>query len=191
MGQELSVVGKRVLRPEASAKATGTAKYTVDIKFPGMLIGKVLRSPYPHARIVKIDKSEAEKLPGVETVITFEDVPKKLFNMAMDDILIRNQAVRFNREKQDQYVLTDKVRFVGDAVAAVAAINGSIAEEALELIKVEYEKLPAVFDPEEAMKPDAPRIHDYAERNMAWHQPFPTPTGDVEAGLKAAEYVIK
>ena len=75
MGQELSVVGKRVPRPEAGAKATGAAKYTVDIKLPRMLIGKVLRSPYPHARIVKVDKTKAKQLPGVEAVITFEDLP--------------------------------------------------------------------------------------------------------------------
>jgi len=191
MGQELSVVGKRLPRPDAAAKATGIARYTIDIKLPGMLIGKVLRSPYPHAKIIKIDKSKAEKLPGVEAVIAFEDVPKKLFNMAMDDLLIRDQVVRAEREKQDQYVLSDKARYVGDAVAAVAAINESIAEEALELIEVEYEELPAMFDPIEAMKPDAPRIHDYAERNLAWHQSFPTPVGDVEKGFQEADYVVE
>ena len=94
MGQELSVVGKRLPRPDAAAKATGTARYTVDVKLPGMLIGKVLRSPYPHARILKIDKSKAEKLSGVEAVITFEDVPKKLFNMSGLDQLHADPVAR-------------------------------------------------------------------------------------------------
>lgn len=191
MGKELSVVGKRLPRPDAAAKATGAARYTVDIKLSGMLIGKVLRSPYPHAKILNIDTSQAEKLTGVEAVITFEDVPKRLFNMAMDDLLIRNQTVRAEREKQDQYVLSDKARYVGDAVAAVAAVNESIAEEAVELVEVEYEQLPAVFDPVEAMKPGAPRIHDYASDNIAWRQYFPTPEGDVEKGFQEADYVIE
>ena len=191
MGQELSVVGKRLPRPDAAVKATGTARYTVDIKLPGMLIGKVLRSPYPHAKILKIDKSKAEQLPGVEVAITFEDVPKRLFNMAMDDLLIRDPVIRAEREKQDQYVLTDKARFIGDTVAAVAARSESIAEEALGLIEVEYEELPSVFDPVEAMKPDVSRIHDYAERNIAWHQPFATPVGDVEKGFREADYIVE
>lgn len=93
MGQELSVVGRRLPGPSAAAKATGEARYTVDIKLPGMLIGKVLRSPYPHARILNIDKSNAEKLPGVEAVITFKDVPKKLFNQSkLDQILVHTEA---------------------------------------------------------------------------------------------------
>ena len=189
MGQELSVVGKRLPRLNAGAMATGAAQYTVDIKMPGMLIGKVLRSPYPHARIIRIDKSKAERLPGVEAVITFEDVPKKLFNTSMTYEISAEPETRGVR--RDQHILTDKARYVGDAVAAVAAINARIAEEALELIEVEYEKLPAVFDSEEAIKPDAPRIHDVAEGNIAWHHPLPNPTGDVEKGFQEADYIIE
>ncbi len=187
MAQELSVVGKRLPRPDVAAKATGEARYIVDIKLPGMLTGKVLRSPYPHARIVKVDKSKAEKLPGVEAVITFENVPKKIFNQSkLDQILVHREA-----EVKDQYVLTDKARYIGDAVAAVAAINESTAEEALELIEVEYEELPAVFDPIEAMKPDAPRIHDFAELNIAKHYAFPAPVGEVEKGFHEADCVVE
>ncbi|GAI52405.1 unnamed protein product, partial [marine sediment metagenome] len=98
---------------------------------------------------------------------------------------------RAKGEVLDRYVLTDKARFVGDAIAAVAATNEDIAEEALELIEVEYEKLPAVFDPIEAMKPDAPRIHDFAERNIARHMTYPFSKGDVEKGFKEADYVVE
>ena len=191
MSEEFSVVGKRLPRPEAVEKSTGAARYTVDLRLPGMLIGKVLRSPYPHAKIVGIDKSKAEKLPGVEAVLTFEDVPKRKYNMAMDDLLIRDREARAKRVKDDQYVLTDKARYVGDPVAAIAAINESIAEEALGLIEVAYERLQAVFDPVEAMKPGAPGIHDYPEGNHIWRHPFPTPEGDVEKGFQEADHIIE
>ena len=167
--------------------ATGAAEYTTDVKLSGMLIGKVLRSPYPHARILKIDKSKAEKLPGVEAVISFEDVSQKPFNRSVLGLTLRNPVA----ELKDQCIFNDKARYVGDEVAAVAAINESIAEEALELIEVEYEKLSAVFDPVEAMKPDAPIIHDFAKSNVVWHQPFPAPIGDVEKGFQEADYIVE
>ena len=189
LGQELSIVGKRLPRPDGGERATGAARYTVDIKLPGMLVAKVLRSPYPHARILKIDKSKAEKLPGVEAVIIFEDIPKKPFNVASLDMLDADPLAK--GFKRDQYILTDKVRHFGDAVAAVAAINEGIAEEALELVEVEYEELPAVFDPEEAMKPGAPRIHDSAENNIARHQLLPSRVGDVEKGFQESDYIIE
>lgn len=186
MSQELSVVGKRLPRPDAFEKATGAAKYTVDIKPPRMLIGKVLRSPYPHAKILRIDTSKAESLPGVAAVITREDTPKKPFTRSKGDVTIVDPEGAILR---DEYVFNDKVRFVGDAVAAVAALNESIANEALELIEVEYEKLPAVFDPIEAMKPDAPRIHDFAEGNIALH--LTHTEGDVEKGFQEADYIVE
>ncbi len=186
MSQELAVVGKRLPRPDAFDKATGAAKYTVDIKLPGMLIGKVLRSPHAHAKILKIDTSRAEKLPGVEAVITHKDVPKKPFTRSKGDVTIVDPAGAILR---DEYIFNDKVRFVGDAVAAVAAVNESITDEALGLIEVEYEKLPAVFDPIEAMKPDAPRIHDFAEGNVALH--LTHTEGDVEKGFQEADYILE
>ncbi|MBI2861064.1 MAG: molybdopterin-dependent oxidoreductase [Chloroflexi bacterium] len=186
MLNELSIVGKRLPQPAAVAKATGTCKYTTDITLPGMLVGMVLRSPNPHARILKIDTSRAESLPGIKAVITRRDVPDSQYNRSMVDLLSPGK-----RPPDDEYVLADKARFVGDAVAAVAAVDEAAAERALELIKVEYEELPAVFDPLEAMMPGAPRIHDYAENNAARHIVFPFKTGDVEQGFREADHVVE
>ncbi len=185
-GQELSVVGKRLPRPDALEKATGATKYTVDIKLPGMLVGKILRSPYAHAEIMEIDTSRAERLPGVKAVITHRDVPRKPFTRSKGDVVMINPEEAILR---DEYVLDNKVRFVGDAVAAVAATDESVASEALQLIEVKFKKLPAVFDPIEATKPDAPRIHDFARGNVALHLTFRE--GDVEKGFKEADYVVE
>lgn len=188
MSQELLVVGKRITQPDAVAKATGAARYADDIKLPGMLVGKVLRSPYPHAKILKIDKSKAEKLPGVEAVITLDDLPKIPYACSFRDLPLKPGGVL---SRSDQYILADKARYVGDAVAAVAAINKDIADEALDLIEVEYEKLPAVFNPEEAMKPGAPRVHDGAEGNVASRATYPLAQGDVDKAFKEADVVIE
>jgi len=187
MSEELLVVGKRLPRWQAHAKAMGAAKYTVDIKLTGMLVGKVLASQYPHARIKKIDKSKAEKLPGVEAVITWDDVPQKLYNPSKLDLILRHPE----GELKDMYVISEKARFVGDRIAAVAAIDASTAEEALKLIKVEYEVLPAVFDPIEAMKPGAPRVHEFAQNNISLHIDFPVAWGDVEKGFQEADVVVE
>jgi len=144
---EYSVVGKRLPDVDGPQKATGKAQFTGDIVLPDTLIGKILHSPYPHARILNIDTSRAERLPGVKGVITGKDTAGILYGTIAGGY--------------DEYPLAiGKVRYVGDAVAAVAAINEDTAEEALELIDVEYEELPAVYDPEEAMKDSAPQIHD-------------------------------
>jgi len=188
MSQELSVVGKRLTQPDGVAKATGAAKYTADIKLPGMLIGRVLRSPYPHAKIIKIDKSKAEKLPGVEAVITLEDTPKIPFASSFRDLPM---APSGTLQRSDQLIFANKARYVGDPIAAVAAINEDIADEALQLIEVEYEKLPAVFEPEEAMKPGVPKVHDYAERNIPVHTAYPLARGDVEKGFAEADCVVE
>ena len=132
-----SVVGKSVTRVDAVEKVVGRAVYSADISLPGMLYGKILRSPYPHARIKNIDTSAAENLPGVRTVLTGEDVPKRSTGLSVPDSYILAQ---------------DVVRYVGDPVAAVAADTLDIAEEALDLIEVDYEELPAIFDSEEAIK---------------------------------------
>jgi len=147
--EELSYVGKSVPRKDGVEKATGRALYTVDMVLPGMLWGKILRSPYPHARILNIDTSRAERLPGVKAVVTGKDT-----------LGIRHGFVETPRYPPDQYPLAmDRVRYIGEEIAAVAAIDEYVAEEALNLIQVDYEELPAVFDPEEAMKPEAPEIH--------------------------------
>lgn len=158
--EKFSVVGHRVTRVEGYEKVTGEARYVADVVLPGMLIGKVLRSPYPHARILKIDTSKAESLRGVKAVVTAEDTVKRPWGAFF----------------ADQYPLSvGKVRYVGEEVAAVAAIDSEIAEEALQLIEVEYEELPAVFDAEEAMQEGAPLIHEGKTRNIAM-------TIDVERG---------
>lgn len=170
------VVGKRLPRVDAREKVTGEAKFTDDIKLPGMLWGKILRSPYPHAKVKKIDTSEAEKLPGVKAIITAKDIPK--CKIGHDPQLLDKSPL-----------VDDKARYVGDEVAAVAAVDEETAEKALDLIRVQYEPLPAVFDPEEAMRSGAPAIHAHAENNIlkSYHWEF----GDVEEGFKEADYIFE
>lgn len=175
--KQFNIVGKDVPRNDAEAKARGSATYTDDIKLPGMLYGRILRSPFPHARIKRIDTSRARSLTGVKCVITGEDTPK-----------IKYGNWRLFPETQDEYPLAiDKVRFIGDEVAAVAATDKDIAEEALELIDVEYEELPAIFDVESAMQPDAPIIHDYCPSNVSVNRKIEY--GDVEKGFAESDYI--
>ena len=184
---ELSIVGKRVPRWGAHEKATGSAKFTVDISLPGMLIGKVLTSPHAHANIISIDKSKAERLPGVEAVITFEDIPATPYAPNRHDLILYKP----DDEIRDMYVLSEKARFVGDRIAAVAAVDGATARKALGLIEVKYEVLPALLDPLEAMRPGAPRVHDFAENNVSLHLDFPLTRGSVEEGLREADFVVE
>ena len=178
MSEKLLVVGKSVPKIDAIELAKGKAEFADDIKLLGMLHAKILRSPYAHARIKRIDVSKAEELPGVEKVITFKDVPRVPYN----------PSGYYYHEPKDRYVLDEKVRFVGEPVAVVAAVDEDTAEEALGLIDVEYEEIPAVFDPEEAMKPGAPRIHD-VDRNIAAH--ITNEWGDTEKGFENADYVFE
>ncbi len=157
---DYAVVGKGLPKIDAMAKAMGQATYSVDVTLPGMLHGAILRSPHAHARILSIDTSAAQRLPGVKAIITGKDVSH-----------MRYAFVDTPRYPADQYPLAqDKVRYIGDEVAAVAATDEDTAIEALGLIEVEYEPLPAVFDAEEAMKPDAPIIHEqtYGGGSSAW-----------------------
>ena len=152
--ENFTVVGKRVQRVEGFDKVTGDSSYIADIYLPGMLVGKVLRSPFPHARIRNIDISKAEKLPGVRAVVTAEDTIKRPWGAFF----------------ADQFILSvGKTRYVGEEVAAVAAIDPDIAEEAIDLIEVEWEPLPGVFDAEDAMKDGAPLVHDDKPNNIAMH----------------------
>lgn len=187
MSDTYSVVGKRVPRWGAEEKVTGAAKYAVDIEVPGALVGKVLGSPHAHANIVSIDTSAAEKLPGVVAVLTFKDVPKTLYTPNRHELILHHPT----NELRDMYVLTDKARFVGDKVAAVAAVDEQTAQKALELIKVTYEVLPPVLDAGEAVKPGAPAIHAFAPNNIAHHIAFPGCRGDVEQGFKEADCVVE
>lgn len=166
---EHTLVGHRVPRIDSLDKATGQARYTADLTLPRMLCGKVLRSPHAHARILNIDASKAERLRGVKAVVTGRDTAG-----------VRWGVFRYTR---DQQLLTgDKVRYIGEDVAAVAAEDEETAMEALELIEVDYEVLPAVFGPLEAMQEGAPQIHNHAENNINIHVPIEV--GDVEKGFK-------
>ena len=189
MSQELSVVGQRIIQPDGAAKATGEARYVSDIKMPRMLTGKVLRSPYPHARIKRIDKSKAEKLPGVEAVITAEDITQwEPFDRGLKDLPMIAGGYTV---PPDEHILTERARHFGDGIAAVAAVNDHVAEEALELIEVEYEKLPFIIEPEEAIKPGAIRISDFAENNIGKHLSYPFPEGNTEKGFAEADCIVE
>lgn len=173
---DYQVVGKNVPRPDAWDKVVGRARYAVDLSLAGMLVGKILRSPYPHARLVNVDTSRAERLPGVKAVLSGGqrgETKKEVLPM---------------RPGEQHILATDKVRYIGDEVAAVAAVNEEVAEEALELIKVEYNQLAACFDPREAMAPGAEKIHD-AEGNMA--AAFDIVRGDPQRAFSQAEHVFE
>ncbi|MEW6672515.1 MAG: xanthine dehydrogenase family protein molybdopterin-binding subunit [Thermodesulfobacteriota bacterium] len=165
----LDYVGKRILRKDGPVKVTGKAMYTVDVRPAGLLTGRVLRSPHPHARILNIDASRALKLAGVKAVITAKDTPG-----------IRHGFVETPRYPADQLPLADgRVRYVGEELAAVAAVDAHTAAEALSLIRVDYEPLAAVFDPEAAMGPEAPEIHP---RHPKVTDPFSNIAGKTESG---------
>ncbi len=188
--QEFSIVGKRLPRVDAVEKASGTAEFAGDIRLPRMRFGKVLRSPHAHAWVKMIDTSKAERLPGVVAVITPKDlVPNKAFIGSYAELPI--VAYGASPKLADQFILTDKARFVGDPIVAVAAQSEDIALEALKLIDVEYEVLPAVFDAEEATKPEASRIHDAVEGNVAVHWISPLSKGDVDRGFSESDCVVE
>jgi CO/xanthine dehydrogenase Mo-binding subunit len=147
---EFSVIGKRVSKYDSLEKVTGRAEYLIDLKLPGMLHGKILRSRYAHAKISRIDTSKAEELPGVIAVITSENTPRIRFGFMKDNLPLKEGKVLSNR----------------DEVAAIAAVDEETASRALELIEVEYQKLPAVFDPIEAMEKNSPILHEESESNI-------------------------
>lgn len=189
---EMNVFGKSIPRIDALEKVTGKAMFCTDINLPGVLCAKVLRSPHPHARITSIDTSKAERVPGVKCVLTEKDAPNEKYGLLVYDrtILARNV-----------------VRFVGEPVAAVAATSVDAAEEALELIEVEYELLPAVFDVEEAMSPNPsvvlhPDLFKY-QKGRSYGGPSYEPRlpnvfhhakvlkGNVENGFQEADFVLE
>ncbi|MBF0528391.1 MAG: molybdopterin-dependent oxidoreductase [Deltaproteobacteria bacterium] len=187
-------VGKSINRLDGVQKVTGAATFASDMVAPGMLFGKILRSPHPHAKVIKVDASQAEKLPGVKAVIHRGNVPDNPFNSAAP----MYTTVPYLKPVLDQRIFSDKVRFVGDEVAAVAAISEKIAAEACKLIKVEYEVLPAVFDIKEALAEDAPEIHDPkitpAGKNIVAEiirLPPGPPSDDVDKAFEKAEVIIE
>ena len=179
-------VGKAVPRLEGAEKVSGKLRYAADFEIPGSLCAKILRTSLPHARIVKIDKSKAEQLPGVRAIITGADIPAVMVGLRMKDMPL---------------LATERVRYVGEPVAAVAADSAEIAEEAMNLIDVQYEALPYVTDPVEAIRPGAPVLHDNpgAYKN-APERSTELPNiqsyghwsnGDVDAGFKKAARVFE
>lgn len=167
------IIGKGEPRVDALGKVTGTAKFAADYNAAHQLYGKVLRSKYPHARIVSIDTSKAKELPGVEAVLTAADIPgEREFG-----IVVRNQAI----------LAHDRVRYLGDGVALVAASSAEIAAQALALIDVDYEPLPVVADPEAATAEDAPKVH--GESNIFVHHKVRR--GDPAAGFAQADFIIE
>lgn len=181
--REFKIVGKSVKRDDVLQKVTGEAQYTGDIKLPGMLHGKIKRATIAHARIKSIDVSKALAYPGVKAVLTHETVPRVLH--------YGSPHPRSASCTKDQYILDDKVRFWGEGVAAVAAISEEIADEALDLIEVEYEALSAVFEPEDAAQPGAPLIHDVGPGGNLVLDPVRVNRGDIDRGFAEADFVLE
>ncbi|MCC6533469.1 MAG: xanthine dehydrogenase family protein molybdopterin-binding subunit [Burkholderiales bacterium] len=193
--RELKVVGTQPVRPDGVPKVTGLAQYGADFTLPGMLWGRILRSPHAHARIRAINTKKAEALPGVKAVITAADLPEQKFDY------VGPERVAINFWHMTRNILArEKVLYEGHALAAVAATSKSIAEEALKLIEVDYEVLPHVIDVDEAMQPDAPLLfEDMITRGV---QPPPTKPsnvskriefklGDVDKGFAAADEIVE
>src|SRR6266851_6212729 len=186
------VIGTRPIRHDGADKVTGRAKYGADYAFPGMLHGKVLRSPHAHAIIKSINIDKALKLPGVKAIVTSKDLP------SVANKLEQAGEMAINPHHLSMNILAhDRALYDGHAIAAVAAINGHIAEEAVRLIEVEYEVLPPVMTVDVAMKPGATILHKDLrnqedgdkQTNVAQHYQFKR--GDVAAGFKAADYVVE
>lgn len=178
-------IGSPMTRKDAEEKLTGRAIYAEDVQLPRMIYGVVLRSPHAHARILSIDTSKAEQVPGVKAIITGQDTPMDYYGYELHDYRV---------------LALEKVRFIGEPVAAVAATTVDIANTAADLIEIEYEELPAVFDPIEALKNDAPRVHDdvsaYAidwetERSGNLCYQLEVTDGDVEEGFAEADEIIE
>jgi CO/xanthine dehydrogenase Mo-binding subunit len=196
MPKELQkVVGTRPIRPDGVDKVTGRANFGADMVMPGMLWGKVKRSPYAHARLISINIEKALKLPGVKAIVTAEDFPP----IASEEAFVGEGPMNF-RDLSSNCMARGKALYDGHAVAAVAATSPSIAEEACELIEVDYHVLPHVIDVEEAMKPDAPLLHD----DLFTQGLDPKPThpsnvakvisfakGDIDAGFRDADVIIE
>jgi CO/xanthine dehydrogenase Mo-binding subunit len=173
MAGKLKIIGKSERRVDAWGKVTGKAKFAEDYTVGHQLWGKVLRAKYPHAKILSVDVSQAVSLPGVEAVLTAKDIPgSKAFGIV---------------QKNQQILAEDRVRYLGDGVALVAAVSKEVAERAIELITVEYDPLPVVSDPEDAMKPGAPVIHD--EKNEFVHHKVRK--GDIKRGFAEADFTIE
>ena len=180
------IIGQSIPRVDNTGKVTGDARYTADVLLPGTLWAKTLRSPYPHARIARVDTSRAEKAPGVRAILTGADVRGILYGRRYRDISVLAQ---------------DRVRFIGERVAAVAADTLEQAEEALELLEVDYEELPAVFDPVAALQEGAPIIHPDVNSYPGLPKPLARPSnafvndiftrGNIAEGFAQSDVVVE
>ena len=196
VASQYNVIGTRPIRHDGVDKVTGAAQYGADLQLPGMLYGRVLRSPHAHARIVSIDTSKAKALEGVKAVITNADFPR-----ASDEVIDTGEGSAQLNWLLDNVIASNKVLYKGHAIAAVAAVDHHIAEDAIELIEVEYELLPPVLDVRDAMLDTAPKLHDGlktgemdgsksdGDSNTASHLRFAK--GDMEAGFADADVVIE
>src|SRR5216684_463184 len=194
-GHPQGFVGTRQIRPDGVDKVTGRARFGADFNLPGQLIGRVLRSPHPHARIVSIDTSKAEALPGVKAVITRDD-----FGDQPSEFIPAGEMMMNYKDVVRNVMAREKALYEGHAVAAVAATSTAIARRALKLIDVTYQVLPHVIDVVEAMRPDAPLLHD--DLFTAGVEPKPDKPsniakrveivlGDVDAGFAKADVIVE
>ncbi len=171
---DYNIIGTRMPRVDSRAKVMGKAKFTADLKLPHMLVGKIKRSPYAHARIISIDASKALALPGVRSVVTGKDTEGVKWGV-------------FAYTRDQQFLQTDKARYIGDEVAAVAAVDEETAAKALDLIDVTYEELPAVYDPMAAMASETELIHAEFPNNINIHVNIDT--GNVDENFAKAHYI--
>ena len=183
---KFDVVGKRPIRHDGYDKVTGRATYGADINLPGLLYGAILRSPHAHARTVSVDTRKAEAHPEVKAVATSRDLPQEQEDKPV--VLITGSAVNLHHLTRN-VLAREKALYKGHAIAAVAATSAHAAEEALSLIDVKYEILPAVTNVEDAMKPDAPRLHDKFEGNVA--NQVQLSIGDVKRGFGEADVIVE
>ena len=174
MASSFDVVGKSTPKRDGPDKVTGRTRYLHDLELPRLLHGKILRTPVPHARIVRIDTSRARALPGVLAVLTGEDVEQRPFGFVKDQLALKR----------------GKVRCIRDEIAAVAAETRGLARAAVELIDVEYEELPAVFDPLAAVEPGAPLVHDEMATNVTALR-YQFTHGDVDGAFADAAVVVE
>lgn len=179
------IIGSNINRVDAMAKVTGKAKYTDDFFEANMLVGKILRSSYAHAIIKDIDIQKALELPGVKAVLTYKDLPNIKFATAGHPLSLDSS----HKDIEDRLILTNKARFVGDSIAAVIAIDELTAEKALELINVDYDILPAVFEPEEAIKDSAPIIHEERANNIIASSVIEI--GSIESEFTNSDYIFE
>lgn len=174
MASGFDIIGTDVRKKDGGEKVTGRTRYLHDLELPRLAHGKILRARFPHARLVRVDTSRAAKLPGVLAVLTADDVEQHPFGFVKDQLALKR----------------GKVRCIRDEIAAVAAETAEIAEQALELIDVEYEELPAVFDPERAIEPGAPLVHEELGSNLTPLR-YQFTHGDVDRGFRDAAAIVE